>query len=370
MKSTHYNYDKDTIMTNNNMIACTMVLLVVIYHSLLIMSNCWYNNFIPEHTTAFEITPLYGIIVQFLNNIHVPILFIISGYTFSYKMMYTNTYNDVSIYIRKKIFRLAIPFLLISLLWIMPIYAELDPECLPDLIRCFPFNFCQLWYISILFIILITARLTWSLTKSNMATYIVANICCAFVIATIIQKATTSTILQATIYVHAGILIQKYNIIEKFTASNKILTSIAYAITLLDVTMLINKRISDPMFNVYLRPFYMLPIIIFLMMNKYLLLNTKLRNKSEHSKSYNILRTYQYRVYLLHEQLLVISAILTVNRIPIIFAVLISFISAILVSMFISKLLCQLYFGKILFGENTSGSMISINTITSKIFKI
>lgn len=93
------------------------ILMVVFGHSIILYSSEW-NLYSTVHDVA-----VLDLIKRFINLIQMPLFFSLSGYCFRYTMKKEIGIGEL---VKKKFFRLLVPFLSIGLLWMLPIKAALD----------------------------------------------------------------------------------------------------------------------------------------------------------------------------------------------------------------------------------------------------
>lgn len=81
----------------------TAMLMVVCYHCL-----CYYGIW-PD---SIVIHPQYVRLCKFLNSIDMPVFFMLSAYLYTDKLLKKKAYNDTWLFVKKKVKRLLIPYLL------------------------------------------------------------------------------------------------------------------------------------------------------------------------------------------------------------------------------------------------------------------
>ena len=93
-----------------NNIRALAIILVVIGHSIIMYSDEWSLHVYDNNIISF--------IKRGINIIQMPLFFSLSGYLFSNNI---NKYTDRLTFIKKKIKRLLLPYVLIGLFWMIPI---------------------------------------------------------------------------------------------------------------------------------------------------------------------------------------------------------------------------------------------------------
>ena len=132
-----------------------MMLLVVLYHSCVMWAGGgWFDM------PAVPCEPL-GTFALWLNTFHVPSFVFASGYVHSYLRRETGHYGNAWSVLARKVRRLLVPCVLVSLLWAAPAYGfvyGLDELVGKFVLMAAP---SQLWFLPMLFWCFVAAELTW-----------------------------------------------------------------------------------------------------------------------------------------------------------------------------------------------------------------
>jgi len=111
-------------MYNVNFARTVLIILVVIFHSCLFWAGDWIFDDIVIHS------PMLGIMANWIGTYHTQALTAVSGFTYEYITEKRGGYFWSEL-LNKKIRRLLIPFIVVSLLWILPLtsfFIEIDSE--------------------------------------------------------------------------------------------------------------------------------------------------------------------------------------------------------------------------------------------------
>lgn len=92
-----------------------LMLCVMIFHSCILWSGVWE----PFMTPAIECRWL-GLFATWLSTFHIYAFVLVSGYLYSYIRLEKKGYNDAKLFIKKKAKRLLLPYLVITIFWIVP----------------------------------------------------------------------------------------------------------------------------------------------------------------------------------------------------------------------------------------------------------
>ncbi len=106
--------EKSEVLSNLNVVRVILILCIVLYHSSVFWTGTWLS--VPTSQTA----PFLGYFAQWLNSFHIYALVFLSGYLFYYQRRELNKYDNFSQFVKNKIFRLLVPYFLVSLCWNIP----------------------------------------------------------------------------------------------------------------------------------------------------------------------------------------------------------------------------------------------------------
>lgn len=151
-----------------NVLRAIAILSVVLGHSIIIFSGNW-NYFHVLSSSNFLM-----FVKKVIDTYQMPVFMFISGYLF-YCFRSKAAYNDFFVFLKKKTKRLLIPFMCVSLFWIMPIRTMINFQNVNSqhIVHRFFYNFIlnhlsgNLWYLPTLFGIFII----FYFLKSKIETY-------------------------------------------------------------------------------------------------------------------------------------------------------------------------------------------------------
>lgn len=94
----------------------TLMLLIVLYHSMVFFRGNWFNQ-APIYESKF-----FNLFSQILNSFHIYTFVLISGYVYAYLRFEKNKYLTFYEIVKNKFKRLIIPYIFISIFWVIPFY--------------------------------------------------------------------------------------------------------------------------------------------------------------------------------------------------------------------------------------------------------
>lgn len=126
----------------------TMMLLVVLYHSAALWSNGGWFNQPPVVNNSF-----LPILTEYLNNIHIYVFTFTSGYLFYYSNYIKKTECLVGEIVKKRFIRLIIPYIIVTIFWLVPFEIIYFDESPWQLFMRFVVGTAprQLWFLLMLF---------------------------------------------------------------------------------------------------------------------------------------------------------------------------------------------------------------------------
>lgn len=131
-----------------NFAKTVLMLLVVLCHSAAFYGGNWFRA-----CTVSETNEVLAILSSRLGTFHVEGFTLISGYIYYYIKYEKEGYQDFRKYIKNKFKRLLVPYIAISLLWIIPIGTFFYSYSLIDVIKYYALGESpsQLWFLLMLF---------------------------------------------------------------------------------------------------------------------------------------------------------------------------------------------------------------------------
>ena len=141
--------DPEQELVNCNFAKTILTGLVVLYHSMCIWrSDGWFNQ--PPAIESY----ILGKIADFLNTFHVYAFTLISGYVYYYlRYEKEKGYKDFKAFLWNKVERLLIPYIFVSMFWIIPFQTYFFEVNIKSVFLNFvvAINPSQLWYMVMLF---------------------------------------------------------------------------------------------------------------------------------------------------------------------------------------------------------------------------
>ena len=330
---------KKQILSNNRTITGIMILVVVAYHVSLMPSGRWYvsaDSIFAEN----KITDIvYTTIIQLLNNLHVPVLFVISGYNFCHVMTTTDHYATFNDFLERKVSRLVVPLIFVTTCWVLPLYAWLHLYPIGYLLQASLLGIAQLWYLMRLLMASVVIRLTWKVSKTiGMQVAIIVII---GILVSMAKECPQEAV--ALLYFTIGVFMYKNNVIEDLS-KRPLHRTYAVMIILISIAFRLAMNICRPQ-SIYapMLPIYA-PSVFYLMQT------SKAVPKLDQTKFMDFIKKNSYCIYLFHEQIICICLV-KLSDISIGIVMLIAFISALTISLMISKILHKYPLTKILIGE-------------------
>lgn len=132
------------------------MLVIVLYHACALYGGSWFG----EPATPCR---ALGVLVQWLSTVHVPLFLLVSGYIWAYLKMETSKYDDSCVVIKKKVKRLLVPYLFVSIVWAGPVYYFFYGGVSTFTAFVLGDNPSQLWFLLALFWMFVLVELVWHL---------------------------------------------------------------------------------------------------------------------------------------------------------------------------------------------------------------
>ena len=157
---------------NCTFVKTILMLLVILYHSCVFWKGEWFS--VQEIQLKAE--PL-GVFSLWLNSFHVYTFTMVSGYIFSYQKWEKKKYKDFGLFVVNKAKRLIVPYIFVSIAWVIPFGKLFYNYNLLTVIRNYVFAISpsQLWFLMMLFWCFIGAWvLSDAIEKSNISSFAIA----------------------------------------------------------------------------------------------------------------------------------------------------------------------------------------------------
>ena len=141
---------KKNELSNCNFVKTILMILVVAYHCILYWSGGW---FIGNPETSIILSYL----AKWLNSFHIYAFTLVSGYIFYYLKHEANKYNRFLPFVANKAKRLLIPYVFVSIVWVIPIQLVFYNSNLKQIINQYVLGTSpsQLWFLLMLFAVFV-----------------------------------------------------------------------------------------------------------------------------------------------------------------------------------------------------------------------
>ena len=128
------------------------MILIVISHSMAFWRGGWFGALELDSPNLILST-----VVNWLSSFHVYSFTLVSGFIFFYGVYQGGKYKSFTDIVKKKFFRLLVPYISVSLAWVIPFQFLFFKDNLSDLIFKFLLGAspCQLWFLLMLFFVFI-----------------------------------------------------------------------------------------------------------------------------------------------------------------------------------------------------------------------
>lgn len=145
---------RDDNLSYCNFAKTILMLLVVLCHSVAFYGGNWFTALEPVQTNRY-----LGLLSSWLGTFHVQAFTLISGYIFYYCRVESGRYSDFKAFIINKTRRLLIPYVAISIIWVVPIGYTYYGYSFNIIISDFVLGQgpAQLWFLLMLFNVLVIA---------------------------------------------------------------------------------------------------------------------------------------------------------------------------------------------------------------------
>lgn len=140
-------YKKDELH-NCTFVKTALMVVVVFFHSIVFWRGGWFNIVLPSK----DFLP-YKVLAEWLQSFHVYGFALVSGYLFYYVKYEQSGYKSFPIFVNKKMRRLLVPYLFVSVIWAIPIGIYFFHYGIKDIVRDYILGKSpnQLWFLLMLF---------------------------------------------------------------------------------------------------------------------------------------------------------------------------------------------------------------------------
>lgn len=164
--------DRQAMLSNCSFVKTILMLIVVIYHSCIFWGGNWIRSVtIDSQERSLIMFPLW------LNSFHIYGFTLVSGFIWCY-LKQINHYRCFAVFLKSKIKRLIVPFITISVVWVIPLSLPFDRYNIMDVIYNYllGINPHQLWFLLMLFDVFVLAWMTEPFYKKNIRLAIIVGI--------------------------------------------------------------------------------------------------------------------------------------------------------------------------------------------------
>ena len=326
-----------------------MMLCVMFYHCICLWSGeTWFNQPPANESKVLEV------LCAFLNTFHIYVFAFVSGYLFRYLKFEKKRYNSLlkgSVHRAK---RLLIPYVIVSIVWVIPFSVYYFKTSFIDVLKKFGLAMApnQLWFLVMIFVVFVVFyALSDFFEKYNaFVGFVVAvGIYCIATIASLVLPNVFQvlTALKYLFYYFLGYSFRKYkeNIFYKVPWFAYLLVHIS----LFALYFFITSEKEGTFFKLVNISIY--PIICtFGVLNVVVGLSKFNYEKLQQTAFFKILSKHNFVMYMLHQQLIYITISLLNSKVNTPTLVLINFVFSFLVSLLMSMIISKIPVIKKAFG--------------------
>lgn len=127
-----------------------LMLIIVLYHSILFWSGNWFSAVVPSVVIHSAI-----VFSGWLSTFHVYCFVLVSGYLYSYLRFEKDKYKRFGIFLKGKVLRLLIPYIFVSVFWVIPIGQVFYHLSIKEILNKYLLGEApsQLWFLLMLFLV-------------------------------------------------------------------------------------------------------------------------------------------------------------------------------------------------------------------------
>lgn len=339
--------NRQSELDNCNFCKAILMLSVVLYHVVLPWAGWgWHGLF-------YDDAPVLRLLAIWLNTFHIYGFALISGYIFSYLRIERNRYENYGEFLKIKAKRLLIPYIMVSILWVVPsssVFIHYDWE---DILRCFVLGVepGQLWFLLMLFgVFAIFYPLTDFFHKNTLYGGLLVFL--LYVVGTVGNKIIANyfqiwSVCRYLLFFWIGFKLRQFG-------TSKIRRIPAYVYVIVDILLFAfvslipkNNLILNALASALTMVLYVVGAIMAFVVLQSLADRIDWKNKKELKP----LLRYSMPIYLVHQQLTYPISFLMEGMINPYLQVLINFILVVAVSAIISSVLCKFNITRRIIGE-------------------
>lgn len=337
-------------LENCKFVKTVLMIIVVLYHSIKFWDGSWFVA-----VECLEKSSSLTVLADFLGGFHIYCFALCSGYLYSFLRNEKNRYDNWKLFVRKKFFRLIVPYIFVCLFWVVPITQFFFHYPIGVIVNKYVLatNPSQLWFLWMLFdIFLLVYPLKKLISKDIFALGISVS---AFVIGTLGSLVLPNFFCIWTALTYVPYFILGMKLREKKTWFVRRISNFIYLLMfvfLLFIYEIINNQQGTLMKVLSLGIAFVLHVVgalsAFFVLQKIANYYTKWRN----SGFFHYVAQRAMPVYLFHQQIIYLSIYMLNGRISALPNAILNFIIAMFVSLLISSLLLRFNITRFLIGEN------------------
>ena len=139
-------------LSNCTFIKTVLMLIVVIYHCIVFWTGTWFTK-----NPVYE-SNILSIIATWMNSFHIYGFALVSGYLFFFLKHEKNRYSTFSLFAVNKAKRLLLPYVFVSVIWVIPFAVYYFQYDVIEIIKRFVLGTSpsQLWFLLMLFCVFMT----------------------------------------------------------------------------------------------------------------------------------------------------------------------------------------------------------------------
>lgn len=175
---------RDQYLERCDFVKTVLMLFVILGHSCAFWNGTWFSAQSPAINDF-----VMGCVADWFGTFHVYGFTLISGYIYSYIREERGGYESVSTFIKNKAKRLLLPYLFVSVIWVIPVSNYFYHYDMNDIIEKFILGTSpsQLWFLLMLFDVFLIFRLTDSLKIKRSIFFII--VICLYAVGAVGQMA-------------------------------------------------------------------------------------------------------------------------------------------------------------------------------------
>lgn len=332
---------------NISFLKTVMMLIIVLYHSMLFFGGEWFTYVEP----VYNGNNLYYI-AQWMNTFHIQTFTMASGFLFYYLKKEKKKYNKPKEDIKKRVKRLLIPYIFVSLLWAIPIGYYFFKYSIKEIINKYLLMVApsQLWFLIMIFMVFLFFEIFGDKIKISLKNLIIMYITTTIIGFSLsylnIEYFQIAKSVRYILYFYLGEYI--YTNKDKLNAKKTLIMILASMI--LYVGLLYANSLNIKILHYGTKMIE--PIVSILEVSTiYYICTILVENKIiKTNKIYKILEDNSFGIYLFHQQIIYFMIILLNGVVHPIIQALLSFAISLSISLLMSMLLKKSKVLKFIFG--------------------